>query len=168
MRKIYVGIDNGVTGSVGVVDPSKHNAFQIKTPTVKELSYTKKKAFMTWIDFEELLLFLLNLCEDGAQLVAAMERPMINPRRFKASVSAISAWQATLLVLKQLKIPYEYIDSREWQKALLPSGLQGEELKPASLDVAKRLYPSAQIDGKDADGLLIAEYIKRKHGGNHD
>jgi hypothetical protein len=167
-RKIYCGIDNGVTGSIGIVDPANHQAYQILTPTVKELSYTKKKAFMTWIDFNEMRQFFEDIMKDDVQLIAGLERPMINPTRFKASVSAVLAWQTTLLILKLLNIPYEYIDSKEWQKKLLPSGLEKEELKSASLDIAKRMYPSAPIEGKDADGLLIAEHLKRKYGGNGD
>jgi len=167
-RKVFVGIDNGVTGSIGVVDPAEHQAYQILTPTVKELSYTKKKAFMTWIDYEEMRQFFEDIMKDDVQIISALERPMINPGRFKASVSAVLAWQTTLLILKLLKIPYEYIDSREWQKKLLPSGLKKEELKRASYDIAKRMYPFAVIEGKDADGLLIAEHIKRKYGGNGD
>jgi hypothetical protein len=165
--RIYVGIDNGVTGSIGVVS-NRHSAYQMKTPVVKELYYTKKKAFMTWIDFEELLRELGNLMYDeNVKVFVGIERPMINPTRFKATISAVCAWQATLLALKFLKIPYEYIDSKEWQKALLPAGLEKEELKQASMDIARRLYPTARIEGADADGLLIAEHMKRKHGENH-
>lgn len=166
--KIYVGIDNGVTGSIGVVS-NRHPAFQMRTPVVKELYYTKKKAFMTWIDFEELIKELDNLMYDeDVKVFVGIERPMINPTRFKATISAVCAWQATLLALKFLKFPYEYIDSKEWQKALLPAGLEKDELKQASMDIARRLYPDAKIEGKDADGLLIAEHLKRKYGGNND
>jgi hypothetical protein len=40
--------------------------------------------------------------------------------------------------------------------------LQKEELKLASLETGKRLFPMARLDGfKDADGLLIAEHCRR-------
>ena len=93
---------------------------------------------------------------------------MINPMRFKAPVSAIRAMEATIIFLETTKIPYAFIDSKEWQKALLPHGLKGEELKEASVMVGKRLFPQfAEFIQKhgDADGMLIAEYCKRKHGG---
>jgi hypothetical protein len=68
-----------------------------------------------------------------------------------------------LIALEESQWAYEYIDSKEWQKSLLPKGLKGsEELKKASLDVGKRLFPSLDIK-KDADGLLIAEYLRRKN-----
>ena len=77
-----------------------------------------------------------------------------------------SCLEATIIVLELLKIPFEYIDSKAWQRELLPKGLRKEELKKASLDVGRRLFP--QIDWtkfKDADGLLIAEWGRRKGGG---
>jgi hypothetical protein len=87
---------------------------------------------------------------------------MVNSTRFNASLSAIRALEATLIALEESKLPYEYIDSKEWQKHLLPKGLKGsDELKKASLDIGKRLFPSLELK-KDADGVLIAEYLRRK------
>jgi hypothetical protein len=43
-------------------------------------------------------------------------------------------------------------------------GVKGEALKSASLDVAKRLFPSTDFGKlKDGDALLIAEYARRKN-----
>jgi hypothetical protein len=67
--------------------------------------------------------------------------------------------EATEIVLEELQIPYQFIDSKEWQKVLLPSGLKGDQLKKAALDVAKRLFPKQEI--VNADSLLIAEYCRR-------
>jgi len=88
-----------------------------------------------------------------------LERPMVNPGRFKATASALRALEATLIVLERLNIPFQYIDSKEWQRHLLPKGIEKDELKKAALDVARRLFPSVQT--KDADSLLIAEYARR-------
>ena len=76
---------------------------------------------------------------------------------------AVRAFEATIVALEQLHIPYQYIDSKEWQKALLPKGCKGKELKKASHDIATRLFPVITLKkNEDADGLLIAEYAKRK------
>ena len=64
-----------------------------------------------------------------------------------------------MIVLEALQIPYAFIDSKEWQKALLPSGLEKLELKRAADDVAKRLFPSLRI--VNSDSVLIAEYCRR-------
>ena len=54
---------------------------------------------------------------------------------------------------------YQYVDSREWQKVMLPSGLQGDELKKASLEVGRRLWPSINFK-PDADAMLMARWAQ--------
>lgn len=161
---IYVGIDNGTSGSIGILVPKKPAIF-IHTPIKKELNYTKIKRYIHRIDKEKLknLLSPFSICE----CKVGIERPMINPMRFQASVSAARALEATLIVLEELKLSFEYLDSKGWQKALLPKNLKGNELKTASLDIAKRIFPKVNYKGfKDADGLLIAHYLITKDNKN--
>ena len=164
MSKAYIGIDNGVTGSIGVIRPN--DVYFIPTPSKKEQSYTKKKQNISRVDVMALQEHFLFFCEDVDARVV-IERPLVNPGMFKATLSAMRALEATLTVLERLEIGYEYIDSKEWQKALLPTGTKGStELKKASMDIGKRLYPhlSDVIDKqKDADGLLIAHYLMTKY-----
>jgi len=50
---------------------------------------------------------------------------------------------------------------------LLPQGIKGDELKVASKDIGCRLFPEHTeliVKHKDADGILIAEYCRRKFG----
>jgi hypothetical protein len=87
---------------------------------------------------------------------------MVNSARFSASMSAVRCLEATLIAIEEVGFSYQYVDSKEWQKLLLPKGLKGsDELKKASFDVGKRMFPTLAIK-KDADGLLIAEYLRRK------
>jgi hypothetical protein len=162
---IYVGIDNGVTNNgIGVVNTAGR-AELYKLPIKKELSYTKEAKNISRIDYPELLLLFGEIVGDfdAIEVKVGLERPMVNSTRFNATLSAIRALEATLIALEESQWAYEYIDSKEWQKSLLPKGLKGsEELKKASLDVGKRLFPSLDIK-KDADGLLIAEYLRRKN-----
>jgi hypothetical protein len=44
---------------------------------------------------------------------------------------------------------------------MLPKNVSGDELKPASKQVAERLFPSLEFK-TDGDGLLIAEWARRK------
>ena len=155
--KIYVGIDNGVTGSISII--KNNEVFYFPIPTKSEQSYTKTKQNITRIDCPKLRNILLEYLPIDIRVFCLLERPMVNPGRFKATASALRALEATLIVLEQLAIPFQYIDSKEWQKALLPKGIEKEELKKVALDVARRLFP--QIQTKDADSLLIAEYAKR-------
>ena len=157
---IYIGIDNGITGSIGIIDGEYSQFFH--TPTVRELSYTKAKKFIERIDWRELKKILTR--DDEVKMVG-LERPLVDSTKFVATQSAMRSLEATLIILEALKLPYEYLDSKEWQKVMLPDGVKGsDELKKASLDIGKRLFPQhAELYKKDADGILIAEYIRRKY-----
>ena len=161
---LFIGFDNGVTNNgIGVIN-DKGEARLYKLPIKKELSYTKEAKHISRIDFPGLMLLFGDMLADFVEhrVKIGLERPMVNSTRFNASLSAIRALEATLIALEESQLPYEYIDSKEWQKHLLPKGLKGsDELKKASLDIGKRLFPSLELK-KDADGILIAEYLRRK------
>lgn len=162
---VFVGIDNGVSGSIGIVPDSSEKGIvpvYYKMPVEKQLNYTKTKAWINRIKVNDLFQ-ILNVYGDDVATIA-MERPMVNPGRFRATVSAIRALEATLIVIERLGMSYRYIDSKEWQKAILPAGLEGPELKEASLSVGVRLFPKIDFSPfNDADGLLIAEYLRRTY-----
>ena len=173
---IFLGIDNGVSGSIGLIRPGGVATY-VKMPTLESLSYTKAKKFINRVDWKTL--FAILGAESGPYF-CMIERPMVQAARFNATLSAIRAVEATLIVLEKLCIPYEFVDSKQWQRALLPSGIwtmekdkngRGylkafpDDLKKASFSVGKRLFPSVNFAGfTDADGLLIAEYARRTHG----
>lgn len=158
------GIDNGVSGSITALSSTGICELHRIVPTKSEQSYTKTKQSITRIDVIELLAILSspNFVPHCNNL-AVLERPMINPTRFKASVSAARSLEATVIVLEQLGIPYRYIDSKEWQKEMLPSGCEKEELKKAAVDISKRLFPNVKTTTLTADSLLIAEYARRTY-----
>ena len=161
MTKYFIGIDNGVSGSIAILDKNELLVL-FKTPVIKSLDYTKSKRFINRLDANKLDLILSELT--GNQVVCYIERPMVNPTRFRATLSALRCLESTLIVLELLKFPYCYIDSKQWQKELLPTNLGKDELKLAAEQVAKRLFPTYMEDFgvKDADGLLIAEFARRK------
>lgn len=156
--KTYIGIDNGVSGSIGIIPHNGVNPEFHKTPVATHLNYTKETKNITRIDVNELTTIIAGLSHP----FAILERPMVNPQRFQASASALRALEATLIVLEHCGIPYIYIDSKEWQKDMLPKGVKGSDaLKAASLSIGKRLFPQFVFSG-DADGILIAEWARRK------
>lgn len=160
MARIYVGIDNGTTGTIGVVGDNIAPQFY-KTPIKKEQDYTKAKKIISRFDCAAFVDILSHYNHNDIFVVC--ERPMINPTRWTASMTAIRCWEALLIVLEMLGIPHQYIDSKEWQKALLPKGIKGaDEQKKASKDVGNRLFPMFEdVKHGDRDGLLIAEYARR-------
>ena len=163
----YIGVDNGTTAEgIGVITHGRV-ASLYKLPVKKELSYTKEAKNISRVDYPKLLDLFIRLrteaMDNGGFVHVGLERPMVNSTRFNASMSAVRCLEATLIAIEEVGFSYQYIDSKEWQKELLPKGIKGSaELKKASLDVGKRLFPTLNIK-KDADGLLIAEYLRRKN-----
>lgn len=170
-QKIYIGIDNGVTATIGFVGldttlyPYSYNTLEV--PIKKEQNYTKKKGNISRIIGEELQDIINKHLNSEKNVLALLERPLVNPTRFAATLSAVRALEATLIVLELMKIPYIYLDSKQWQKQLLPQGVEGsEELKKASMQIACRLYPNCAkliTKHKDGDGILMATYGQRNN-----
>lgn len=160
---IYIGIDNGITGSVAAIHEDGRLHSYTKTPIFKCLNYTKTKSWITRVDAGKLSDFLGAL---PVETKCAIERPFINPKGFKATVSAVRAMEVTQTVLERLRIPYEWLDSREWQVHLLPRGVMGDELKMASDEICRRTFPRVTLkEPGDGDSLLIAEYLRRRNLG---
>ena len=161
--KSYVlGNDNGVTGSVAVLetDTGKMVLYK-KVPVVRSLSYTKSVKWLNLLDVDAYVAMLEPYAKDSRLFI---ERPMVNPTRWNATVSALCCWTAQRVALERLGkshgLRYEYVDSKQWQKVMLPSGITGSPAqKAASLDVGKRMFPQQKFS-KDADGALIAEWAR--------
>ena len=164
INKLYIGIDNGVSGTIGCIC-NNYTAF-FPVPVKKEQDYTKKKSNITRIRFAELVLKLKGLIDEfnPESTMVLIERPMVNPTRFHATKSALRALESTLIAIEYLGLPFGYCDSKEWQKELLPKG--GKDLKKDSRDIGSRLFPIYKelfTNHGDADGMLIAEYCRRKY-----
>ena len=119
--KSYIGIDNGVSGTIGIISEGKTYFF--KTPVKVEQNYTKTKSNVTRIDVLE----LDRLLQKFENPFAVLERPMVNPKRFKATTSALRALEATITFLEASEIGFVYCDSKAWQRELLPKGVKGAD-----------------------------------------
>jgi hypothetical protein len=162
-NKIYIGIDNGTSScGIAILIPNQE-AILLKTPTKKCLNYQKEVKHITRIDVPALQMALGGVLHDQimSNVLCLVERPLVNPLRFNASLSAVRSFEANLIAIEHFGFPYQYMDSKEWQKAMLPKNLYGSEaLKEASLQVGMRLFPYLKLK-KDADSLLMAEYARR-------
>lgn len=164
-NRLYLGIDNGVTGTIGCIYNNKSWFFE--TPVKKEQNYTKAKGNISRIDHLTLMQKITEIiseCDNMESIMCLIERPMVNPTRFQATTSALRALESTLTVLEILNIPIQYEDSKKWQKLLLPLGSEKEQLKEDSKNIGCRLFPQHRElieKHKDADGILLAEYCRR-------
>jgi hypothetical protein len=151
---IVIGIDNGTSGSYSIISP-KYVTFG-SMPTKKSI-LGKQERVITRIDVKQLKLTLVS----GMDGKAYIERPFTG-RFINAMLPAQRAFEAVLITLEQLGIPYEVIDSKVWQKPLLGGVKGSENLKLASRLKGIELYPDLKdviLDHGDADGLLIAHHF---------
>lgn len=162
--QIIVGIDNGVSGSLAYLQDGVMTL--TPTPVKVEQNFQKKAKNITRIDHEKLAMFFRNLLQGGNTIRVVLEKPFTNPGNFVATSSSLRAHEATIVVLEQMGIGYQYLDAKEWQKKMLPAGTKGrEEQKKASRDLGCRQFPhlAPQIvknKTTDADAVWIAEYAR--------
>lgn len=158
MRKtVSIGIDNGVTGTIGIITPDSVHFFS--TPTYKTIAPIKSRVrFANHVDPDLLEAALRPYQETG---MVFLERPFTGAN-LMTTASAARADEATRITLRRLGMAYDYIDSKQWQGVLLPKGARGSAvLKAASAELGSRLYPQFSDlirRHKDADGLLIAKW----------
>ena len=164
MRTI-IGIDNGSTGTIGIITPSGAHFFE--TPTQEYLHYGKKGTVSNRLDRKATAEKInASLSASGVtvdQVRVFIERPFTaGPMMIKSMLSAHRMFEATICLLEDLNLGYDVIDSGEWQKPVL-GGIKGSpELKKASLLRGSQLYPQFAAEIKrhgDADGLLIAHHF---------
>jgi len=177
----YIGIDNGVTGSVCVLDERGRLLFYGPTPVEKRQNYTKKKCMFNRVVGRQLAEILRPYAGSSS---IALERPVTSARMgWNTIQSGLRCDEATIVVIEVLGMRYEYVDSRQWQKVMLPSlespkkappGATAEEKKAIklrnaqlkkqtkilSLEMGRRLFPETKFKG-DADAALIAEWARR-------
>lgn len=156
--KTYIGIDNGVSGTIAVIKDGSVSFG--KTPVVKVQDYTKRKKMISRLDVVEFDLILSGVDPNNA--MAVIERPLVNPKMFLATESALRCHEAMLVLIERRGIPYMFVDSRDWQSKMLPKGCTGGELKVMSKEIGNRLFPKfADVKHPDRDALLIAEWARR-------
>lgn len=142
---IYIGIDPGASGGIGIIDTSEGaEAYVYTDDTLIDLLYQHNTIF--------------NKIRVMVEQVNAFpgERGQFN---FGVNYGTIFG------ILKALRIPFELATPRKWKKEF---SLDSDKQK--SIDCCKRLFPLVDLrktersrtdhDGK-AEALLIAEYARR-------
>lgn len=160
-----LGLDNGTTGSLSVYDTNLNIMTVHALPVKKELDYTKEVKHITRIDYPGMCELLTQIKKDtNNDIHVYMEKPFTGGAIFmQNSIKAFRCFEAELIALEECEIGYTVINSKDWQKKVLPHGIKGSaELKKAALDVARRLYPylSEKLTKENADSVLIAHHFK--------
>jgi len=155
-----VGIDNGVTGAYCVF-VGNQAVFLSLTPVKRVRDYTKTEQYIHRIDNDELCLRLLTVLRGFPKVSSVkflLERPMINPMRFKQSISAARAFESTLIAFEGLqlhihlrspKMTFETISDAEWKENFkFPKNISKEKV------VEKALSYKDFVEARKGDSVI--------------
>lgn len=165
MIRVTIGIDNGSSGSLGILRSDAEPYFE-PVPVEDYLHYGKKGSIGKRLDRFRLattLNLIANLGDpdEPKQVRVFVERPF-SGKFINSVVPAHRFFEATVITLEDLRLGYEVIDSQVWQKPVLGKVTGSAELKLASKLRGIQLYPKLKdviTRQGDADGLLIAHHF---------
>ena len=162
MTRWFIGVDPGASGAICVLDPSEPPLFVSLDPKKHTAS--------------EIIEALEDEVDMGYTLAALEEVHSLHGMSAKSNFAFGGMFWRARTILEACYIPYELVQPKAWQKAVgAPSRKfldEGMDLKVAIADMAQALYPTAQLHGPRgglldgrSDALMIAHYLKLKHGG---
>lgn len=160
---VWVGIDNGSTGSLAFMCKKKYLTFSV--PKKKVRHYTKKEKYVHRIDMPALSNMLISRCIEvsGGKDIKNCQVRMILEQPFTgASSNAFlgqRAFEATLIAIETSGfLPPVIVYSKTWQRVLLGK-VKSKETKIRSKIVGEKLYPGSAV-GSDCDAILLAHWLK--------
>lgn len=166
--KLVIGLDNGATGTVCSIIPEMKYIDFIQTPSIVSLDYPKDLQYISRIDINELSKWIKKKIKKAKKfynqpikMIVVMQRPMVNPQRFKQSGNALRALEATIIMLQSLQIDYVIIDSKKWQHYFFGKNTMILDLKAQSMKKGLQILNNYKIRVKDKE--LMSDIIK-KHG----
>ena len=147
MKHIYIGIDPGQKGGIGLITDSEQSTYPYSN--------------------EILIKVLRQASESGGNISTCLEKVGAMPGQGVVSMFSFGKSAGFIEgVLQTLGIPYQLIPPQTWKKEFTLN-----KSKEKSVEVCKRLFPSVILlatprckkehDGM-AEALLMAEYAKRK------
>lgn len=181
---IFLGIDNGVTGAVGVINsepweiamPGKASVKVYKTPVRKTLVGRRKVSVYETSGMFGILESAV-AHEDRAFCVLEHAQPMsrwvLDPttkKKVKRTEGVVSVaryiegfgiWQGMLVAMQ---IPFEIVHPKVWQKTMLLNDTSRQHKKSDSVARANRLFPDLRLTPSrhnEADAVCMAEYARR-------
>lgn len=165
---LYLGVDNGLTGGVALVD----EVGKIHFTAAMQTQQTRKGNEVDVVAMRDIIsLWLSDLdlkIDSKADVVVVMEEPG-GAKSFKAAVSMAASFHALRAMFELWPLRLERITPQKWQRDFLnaPKG----QTKPVALQKAKSIWPSVDFrrnsdcrvpDAGIIDACLIAEWARRE------
>lgn len=177
---IHVGIDNGVTGSLCVLDGNADpEVIPASEYTERAIAYNGQTITRIWPEK------WLALCQEFYGARVLIEFPYAGVGR-RAVYSAFRSHEAMLYGLTiaagpgRRGITWDFVSAPEWRKHYVQTATKrgkrkltrheretairgADDQKTAAEIVARQLYPRLELPpGADADAVLIAHYAREK------
>jgi hypothetical protein len=156
----YVGIDNGLSGAIAVLDEEQNVKFKFVMPVMKG----KKTEYDVWA-----LAGIFQTLKSLGKIYVVLEKAAVRPVSGKrACFMTGGGYYLMQGILSALVISYEIVQPRLWQKELL-KGLH-KDTKTASIMFCKRKWPEIDLTPTEkarkphdgiADALCMALYCYR-------
>lgn len=145
----YVGVDPGVSGGIGVLQPSQKNFSRCyKMPETET---------------DILNLFQKLKAESNGEIKALIEKVHATPiQGVKSAFMFGGSYYGLRMAMLATGISFEEVQPSKWQLLL---GCRTKGDKNVSKNRAQELFPELKITHAVADALLIAEYLKRSEQG---
>lgn len=157
MRTVYLGIDPGMSGAIGVIDARGGFESVHDLPIIRD-------GKLAWVDGGKLLSLIMEI-RSGRHAIAMIERVHSMPRQGVASSFTFGVGFGSLLAgLQASNVPLHFVQPEQWKIAAgLKRDRKDKRTKGASLAAARLLFPTAQLDLKKHEGraeaLLIARHL---------
>jgi crossover junction endodeoxyribonuclease RuvC len=162
---IYVGIDPGKAGAIASINS---DTMEIDIQPMPVLKSSKSRSEYNLVEMRNILV----LASTEGELFVTAEKLQPLPPKFGGGIANYNRGYALALLkgmLTGMKIPYQLVLPRVWQKAML-AGTSGTDTKQRSIIAAQRLFPGQSLlriekcrkpDNGYSDALLLAAYGMR-------
>jgi crossover junction endodeoxyribonuclease RuvC len=147
---ILIGIDPGLTGAIAAIDEDAQLILCADLPVIRS-------GKLAWIDSNELTNLLMR-CRDSRPAQIMLERSQPMPGQGVSSTFCTGVVLGSILsACQRVAIPLHIVTAAVWKRSM---GLGSD--KSASLDKARLLFPTAELDRKKdhgrAEALILAYY----------
>jgi hypothetical protein len=163
----FVGVDNGPTALWTILgaDGKLVAHFPVPTKTTKNYQRTVDRE-VTRINVHQLREMFRPYV--GKNILFAVEKPMVMPQRFQATLTAVRAFEATLVAFELMQqdgvgVSYTIANSLDWQKPMIPEALARKEKGKLAEKRRKKLLAACKKKGKTREETArILEWATKK------
>lgn len=164
MGQVWIGIDPGLSGAVGIASSGFVGRTTYEVVDVPTLAITVGKHTRRDYVIPGMLNLLRELSESVDEVQVGIEKVHAHPGQgVSSSFSFGRGYGLWLMAIVALKIPYTEITPQAWKKEMM-AGMTKD--KDAARLRAAQLFPLLDFSKKSDDGraeaLLIAEFTRRR------